>query len=54
VCHQKTYQFTVNEQINGEYIGVPQGEVGTHFMSSMDNYAVPFIQERDGNMQFII
>ena len=49
----KTYQFTGNEQINGEYIGVPQGEVGTHFMSSMDNYAVPFIQERDGNMQFI-
>ena len=49
----KTYQFTGNEQINGEYIGVPKGEVGTHFMSSMDNYAVPFIQERDGNMQFI-
>lgn len=49
----KTYQFTGNEQINGEYIGVPQGEVGTHFMSSMGEFAVPFIQERDNKMQFV-
>ena len=49
----KTYQFTGNEQINGENIGVPKGEVGTHFMASMDEYAVPFIQERNNKLQFI-
>ena len=47
------YEFTGNEQINGENIGVPKGEVGTHFMASMDEYAVPFIQERNNKMQFI-
>ena len=47
------YEFTGNEQINGENIGVPRGEVGTHFMASMGEFAVPFIQERDNKLQFV-
>ena len=47
------YEFTGNEQINGENIGVPKGEVGTHFMASMGEYAVPFIQERNNKLQFV-
>lgn len=47
------YEFTGNEQINGENIGVPKGEVGTHFMASMGEYAVPFIQERNNRLQFV-
>ena len=42
-----------NEQINGENIGVPKGEVGTHFMASIGEYAVPFIQERNNKLQFV-
>ena len=47
------YEFTGNEQINGENIGVPKGAFGTHFMASMDEYAVPFIQERNNKLQFV-
>lgn len=44
-----SYTFTGNEGV-----GVPKGETGTHFMSSMDNYAVPFIQQnKSGKMQFV-
>jgi phage tail protein X len=43
------YPFTGNEGV-----GVPAGETGTHFMGSMDNYAVPFIQQgKSGKMQFV-
>lgn len=48
-----SYRFTGNEMINGKPTGVPAGETGTHFMSSMGKYAVPFIQEgSNGNLQF--
>jgi hypothetical protein len=48
-----SYRFSGNEMIGGESVGVRPGETGTHFMSSMGEYVVPFIQEGpDGNLQF--
>lgn len=47
------YMFTGNEKIYGEEVGVPAGATGTHFMSSMGQYAVPFIQQKkDGSLYF--
>jgi hypothetical protein len=49
----KPYMFTGNEKIYGEEVGVPAGATGTHFMSSMGQYAVPFIQQKkDGSLYF--
>jgi len=52
-AYPSTYRFTGNEMINGESVGVPAGEVGTHYMGSMGEYAVPYIQQNaSGNLQF--
>ena len=42
------YQFTGDEP----GAGVPAGNIGTHFMSSMDNYAVPFIQQGPNGLYY--
>lgn len=48
-----TYRFTGNEMIDGKPAGVRPGESGTHFMSSMGEYAVPYIQEGpNGKLRF--
>jgi hypothetical protein len=49
-----TYTFTGNERdaYFDQPIGVPQGESGTHFMASMGNYAVPFIQQGQNGLYF--
>ena len=48
-----SYRFDGNEMINGESAGVRPGETGTHFMASMGEYAVPYIQEGpNGKLQF--
>lgn len=48
----KRYIFSGNEKIDNEYTGVPKGEAGSHYMTSMDNYAVPYIQEKNGKLTF--
>ena len=53
--YPNTYKFTGQEMdaFFNQPIGVPEGETGTHFMSSMGNYAVPFIQEgQNGSLYF--
>ena len=48
-----SYRFNGNEMIDGESAGVRPGETGTHFMASMGEYAVPYIQEGpNGKLQF--
>lgn len=49
-----TYTFTGNERdaYFNQPIGVPQGESGTHFMASMGDYAVPFIQQGQNGLYF--
>jgi hypothetical protein len=49
-----TYTFTGQEMdaYFNQPIGVPQGESGTHFMTSMGNYAVPFIQQGQNGLYF--
>jgi hypothetical protein len=47
-----TYTFTGNEADSFGPMGVPAGELGTHFMASLDNYAVPFIQQGANGLQF--
>jgi hypothetical protein len=44
----ETYEFTGDEP----GAGVPAGNIGTHFMSSMDNYAVPFIQQGPNGLYY--
>jgi hypothetical protein len=51
-ANPEIYNFTGEEYISGQPAGVPAGEVGTHFMSSMDNYAVPFIQQGDNGQLY--
>jgi hypothetical protein len=51
----KSYTFTGNEydEQRQEPAGIPAGEKGSHFSSSMDTSFVPFIQEgEDGNLQY--
>ena len=48
-----SYTFSGNEMIDGESVGVRPGETGTHYMSSMGEYAVPYIQEGpNGKLRF--
>ena len=48
-----SYRFSGNEMIDGKPVGVRPGETGTHYMSSMGEYAVPYIQEGpNGKLQF--
>lgn len=49
-----TYTFKGDERdaYFDQPIGVPQGESGTHFMASMGNYAVPFIQQGQNGLYF--
>jgi hypothetical protein len=50
-----TYTFTGREQMPswGEQQGPPAGATGTHFLSSMGDYAVPFIQEgKNGKLKY--
>jgi len=47
------YTYTGDEYVYGEPAGTIPGEKGTHYMSVMDNYVVPFIQQSDsGNLEF--
>lgn len=52
--YPNTYTFTGQEMdaYFNQPMGVPQGEKGTHFMSSMGNSAVPFIQQGAGGLVF--
>ena len=49
-----TYTFKGDERdaYFNQPVGVPQGETGTHFMASMGNYAVPFIQQGPQGLYF--
>jgi hypothetical protein len=48
-----SYRFSGNEMIDGKPVRVRPGETGTHYMSSMGEYAVPYIQEGpNGKLQF--
>ncbi len=48
--YPQSYTFTGNE---GPTSDVPAGATGTHYMSSMGNYAVPMIQQgKTGKMQY--
>ena len=48
----QTYTFNGTEQrADGSYVNA--GETGTHFMGSMDNYAVPHIQNVNGKMTYM-
>ena len=52
--YPNTYEFTGQEKdaFFNAPIGVPQGETGTHFMASMGNSAVPFIQQGQEGLYF--
>ena len=43
------YHWTGNEP----GADVPEGNTGTHFMGSYDNYAIPGLQERNGKLEYI-
>lgn len=49
-----TYTFKGDERdaYFNQPVGVPHGETGTHFMASMGNYAVPFIQQAPQGLYF--
>jgi hypothetical protein len=52
--YPNTYTFTGQEMdaYFNQPMGVPQGETGTHFMTSMGNSAVPFIQQGQEGLYF--
>lgn len=52
--YPENYTYTGQERdaFFNQPIGVPAGEKGTHFMASMGNYAVPFIQQGENGLYF--
>jgi len=54
VAPDEPYQYTGNEydQLWGQPVGAEPGMIGTHYMSSFGNYAVPFIQQGSNGLYF--
>lgn len=51
--YPETYTFTGNEPDDFYREPVPNGEQGTHFLSSQGNYVVPYIQKINDKLQFV-
>lgn len=50
--YPQQYTFTGNEQIPGDFDHPPAGSIGSHFMGSYGNYAIPSIQKSGDTLKF--
>ena len=54
VAQDQPYEYTGDEydQLWGQPVGAEPGMIGTHYMASFGNYAVPFIQQGPNGLYF--